>query len=181
MLVPYLKEVLGLSEHVHDAYQAGGACQTANAVVIWVLPPWQLKAAVPVRTGRCWGNMDELALHGTALWEDACILYDSHCIMRQLKLSMDIQRMYPRARAVCTARCKADGADTETTSFKNIWCIQLYCPGTPPTCTVTWHWPKLAYSPQAGKSCYAGQKQMGMLRRGHALSPGNSRLPCAET
>lgn len=104
MSVPYLKEVLCLSEHVHDAYQAGGACQTANAVVIWVLPPRQLKAAVPVRTGLCWGNMDELALHGTTLWEGACILYESRCIMRQLELSVDIQRMYRRAVSIAPSR-----------------------------------------------------------------------------
>ena len=70
---PHLKEVLGLSEHVHDSYEAGGAGQTPDTVVIWILPPWQLKAAVPVRAGLCWGNMNELALHGTAPWEGACI------------------------------------------------------------------------------------------------------------
>ena len=66
-----LKEVLRLGEHVHDAYQAGGACQTPYTVVIWILPPWQLKTAVPVRAGLCRGNMNELALqvqpHGRVL------------------------------------------------------------------------------------------------------------------
>lgn len=69
----YLQEVLRLSEHVYDAYQAGGACQTPDAVVIWILPPGQLKAAVPVRAGLCWGDMNELALHGTASWTGACL------------------------------------------------------------------------------------------------------------
>ena len=59
----YLEKVFTTSEHVHDTDETGCTSQATYAVVITVLPPWQLKATVPVRPRlhRC--NMDELALH----------------------------------------------------------------------------------------------------------------------
>ena len=67
----YLKKVFRVSQHVHDTDVTGRGGQTANAVIINILPPGLFKGCIPICPRLHWGHMHKLALQQAA-YEQCC-------------------------------------------------------------------------------------------------------------